>query len=586
MRSLRMKMVLVMILMVASLMLVMVTFLTSRVVSFYVTGFYDQMEQSFTTGFLQQLQGIAAQEEDEQACAEQLKELVMAQADLGIDISDRNAYILAQDGRVLAGSNAQTAVSSTPNLLTAMAGQVGQQSALMDRYMDLAVPISGAEHSYIVYVLDNRGTVNALTDEIIHIILRALVLGLAFCIVLSIILSQVIIAPIEQLSQGTRLVAAGDFSKKLEVSSRDEIGTLTQDFNHMAQVLQDTLAEAENERSKLSTLFLHMTDGVVAFDAAGQLIHSNPAAVSMLGAPAAELRYDAVFGSIAPLADVLNLRQPQFIEGSLQAGDRELELSLAPFSAEAAGGVIVVIHDVTEQRRAEQTRREFVANVSHELRTPLTNIKSYAETIVQTGDELPPELRTNFMNVILGETDRMTRIVQDLLTLSRFDSGRMEMDFTRFDFRQSVESVCRAEELDAQRHGHTLTLLPGPTATVHGDRSRIEQVVMNILSNAIKYTPDGGKITVRTGLDGETVWVQVRDTGIGIPEKDLPRLFERFYRVDKARSRESGGTGLGLSIAQEILRLHNGDIQIQSVYGQGTTVTVRLPAAQDAPEAV
>ena len=244
----------------------------------------------------------------------------------------------------------------------------------------------------------------------------------------------------------------------------------------------------------------------------------------------------------------------------------------------------MVIHDVTEQRRAEQTRREFVANVSHELRTPLTNIKSYAETIVQTGDELPPDLRSSFMNVILGETDRMTRIVQDLLTLSRFDSGRMEMNFTRFDLRQSVETVCRAEQLDAQGHGHTLTLLPGPTAMVNGDQSRIEQVVMNLLSNAIKYTPDGGEITVSTGLEDSHVWVRVRDNGIGIPEKDLPRLFERFYRVDKARSRASGGTGLGLSIAQEILRLHNGEIQIQSVYGKGTVVTVRLPVAAGGPD--
>lgn len=579
MRSLRSKVILVMLLMVAALMLVMVSFLTSRVVSFYVTEFYSEMENSFTTGFLQQLQSVASQPADAPAVAEQLKELVMSQADLGIDITDRNVYILAQTGEVLAASNAVTAVETTPNLLTAMTGGVGQQNALMDRYMDLAIPVSGGERSYIVYVLDNRGAVNALTKEIVRIIIRALMLSLAFCIALSFILSQIIIAPIEQLTQGTRLVAAGDFSKKLEVSSQDEIGTLTQNFNHMAQVLQDTLAEAENERSKLSTLFLYMTDGVAAFDTLGQLIHCNPAAVTMLRVPEEEMGYDAVFGAIASLPELLALRGSQFVEGSMQAGDRELELFLAPFSSEAAGGVIVVIHDVTEQRRAEQTRREFVANVSHELRTPLTNIKSYAETIVQTGDELPPELRTNFMNVILGETDRMTRIVQDLLTLSRFDSGRMEMDFVLFDLRQSVENVCRAEKLDAERHGHTLTLQPGAPATVHGDRARIEQVIMNLLSNAIKYTPDGGTITVSTGRQNQQVWVQVRDNGIGIPEKDLPRLFERFYRVDKARSRQSGGTGLGLSIAQEILRLHNGEITIDSVYGQGTTVTVRLPVA-------
>ena len=181
------------------------------------------------------------------------------------------------------------------------------------------------------------------------------------------------------------------------------------------------------------------------------------------------------------------------------------------------------------------------------------------------------------MDVILGETDRMTRIVQDLLTLSRFDSGRMEMSFTRFDFRQSVESVCKAEELDAQRHAHVLTLHDGPTATVDGDRSRIEQVVMNILSNAIKYTPDGGQIDVTTGLRGDRVWVRVRDTGIGIPEKDLPRLFERFYRVDKARSRESGGTGLGLAIVETAIQQHRGWVKAEDSPLGGLRLVIWLP---------
>ena len=220
-------------------------------------------------------------------------------------------------------------------------------------------------------MLDNRNTVNELTGEIVQIILSALGLGLAFCIALSVILSQIIIAPIERLTHGTqRVPLSGDFSEKIEVSSRDEIGTLTQSFNHMAQVLQDTLAEVENERGKLETLFLHMTDGVVAFDTNGQLIHSNPAAVTMLRTSQREMYYDRLFGEISPLKDLLKLQRPQFVEGSMQVGDLELELSLAPFSTEAAGGVIAVIHDVTEQRRAEQTRKEFVANVSHELRTP------------------------------------------------------------------------------------------------------------------------------------------------------------------------------------------------------------------------
>ena len=227
-------------------------------------------------------------------------------------------------------------------------------------------------------------------------------------------------------------------------------------------------------------------------------------------------------------------------------------------------------------------QRQFTGNAAHELRTPLTNIKSYAETIVDTGDELPPELRSNFMNVIISEADRMTRIVQDLLTLSKIDYGKMEMNISRFPFLKAVQNVYDAAKLNAeQNHHHTMTLTcEGEIPDVNGDRERIEQVITNIVSNAVKYTPDGGKIDMLVGTSGKNVFVRVTDNGIGIPEKDLPRLFDRFYRVDKARSRESGGTGLGLSIAQEILNQHKGRIEISSEYGKGTSVLITMPAAE------
>ena len=508
----------------------------------------------------------------------------MAQAGLGIDIANRNVYVLSPMATVLSGSDQRTSVDITPNLLAAMNGEVGQERSITNDYMDLAVPIESSGGSYIVYILDAKTTVDALTGEVLGIILRALGLGLVICLILSFLLSQILITPIRALTTGTREIAAGDFSQKLEVTSRDEIGTLTKNFNYMAQVLQDTLSEAENERNKLSTLFLHMTDGVVAFSAAGTVIHYNPAATQMLSRSLdPTTRFDEVFADKADFEQLLTLRRPQYLEAQMTAGSRELELFMAPFSSgQEQGGVMVVIHDVTEQRRSEQSRREFVANVSHELRTPLTNIKSYAETIVSAGDELPPELRNQFVGVIIGEADRMTRIVQDLLTLSKIDYGKMEMNISRFPFSRPVRSVYEAAKLNAeQTHGHTLTLdCPDDLPEVDGDRERIEQVLMNIVSNAIKYTPDGGKIQIAAGVSGKNVFVRVSDNGIGIPEKDLPRLFERFYRVDKARSRESGGTGLGLSIAREILKEHKGDIRIESVYGEGTDVTITLPIAK------
>ena len=580
MRSLRMKMVMIMVILILALMLTTGAFLMSGVGNFYVSQFYEQMEGTFTPEFIAQLQRLSAEDN----APAQMKELLMAQAGLGIDITGRNVYILDQTGSVLDSSNQRTTVVMTQNILSAMNGSVGQSSSVTNDYMDLAVPVESDGAQYIAYIRDNRATVDALTSELLIIILRALALGLVICVILSFLLSQILITPIRALTVGTKRVAAGDFANRVTVDSRDEIGDLTRNFNHMAKVLQDTISEAENERNKLSTLFLHMTDGVVAFNTSGTVIHYNPAATQMLAQNlSSQTTFDEIFSKEAELDTLLTLRRPQYIEAQKTVGERELELFMAPFSSDhAQGGVLVVIHDVTEQRRSEQLKREFVANVSHELRTPLTNIKSYAETIVDTGDELPPELRSNFMNVIISEADRMTRIVQDLLTLSKIDYGKMEMNISRFPFLKAVQNVYDAAKLNAeQNHHHTMTLTcEGEIPDVNGDRERIEQVITNIVSNAVKYTPDGGKIDMLVGTSGKNVFVRVTDNGIGIPEKDLPRLFDRFYRVDKARSRESGGTGLGLSIAQEILNQHKGRIEISSEYGKGTSVLITMPAAE------
>ena len=581
MRSLRMKLVMILVILILALMTVIGAFLINGVGNFYISEFYVQMEQTFSQDFISQLQRLAQQSQD---TPREMKELLMAQSGLGIDISGRNVYILSPTGDVLTASDQETSVDITANILTAMNGEIGQDSSITSGYMDLAVPIKTDSGSYIVYVRDSKATVDKLTGQVLNIILQALALGLVICLVLSFLLAQILITPIRALTIGTRQVAAGDFSQRLEVTSRDEIGVLTRNFNYMSQVLRDTLSEVENERNKLSTLFLHMTDGVVAFSPAGLVIHSNPAASQMLSRSMdPTTSFQELFAEDAAFDQILTLKRPQYLETQKTVGERELELFMAPYSADQApGGVMVVIHDVTEQRRSEQARREFVANVSHELRTPLTNIKSYAETVIAAGDELPPELHNNFMGVIVSEADRMTRIVQDLLTLSKIDYGKMEMNVSRFSFSKAVRSVYEAVALNAESHGHTLTFsCEENMPDVDGDRERIEQVIMNIVSNAIKYTPDGGKIAITAATSGRNVFVRISDNGIGIPEKDLPRLFERFYRVDKARSRESGGTGLGLSIAKEILNQHKGDIRIESVYGEGTDVTITLPAARD-----
>ena len=228
-------------------------------------------------------------------------------------------------------------------------------------------------------------------------------------------------------------------------------------------------------------------------------------------------------------------------------------------------------------QNSERMRREFVANVSHELRPPITSIKSYAETLEDARD-LTPEIQSEFLKVIVNESDRMTNIVQDLLTLSRFDAGGFEFNLERFSFEKSVRDVYNAMLLEAQRHSQVFTLeFEGEIPEIRGDRARVEQVLMNMVSNAIKYTHDNGTIEIRAGSGGGKVWAKVRDNGIGIPAEDVPRVFERFYRVEKARSRESGGTGLGLAIASEIVSRHKGTIELTSEQNVGTEICVTLP---------
>ena len=596
-RSLHMKLVLIMLLLITSLMTVVGAFMMTSITGFYIDEFYQQVEGVFgdsdpaNAAFVNSLRREAAQADG----ALKLQEMVEAKAgDLGLNSSTRKYYILdGRTGAFITGSDDQASFESlqaTANLLAARnsiaagSAAVGADSDITASYMDVAIPITGGDNAFIIYIYDNRDTVSSLNSQLFLIIVQALLVGLLISVLLSFLLSKTMIIPIERLTERAERVAAGDFGSTTAVESTDEIGILTTTFNDMASVLQDTLEAVENERNKLDTLFLHMTDGVVSFAGDGSILTSNPAASQMLGREVSFYDYDALFGRQFPLRQVMGLQRPNFLSGELTVGGRILELYLAPVSEGEDGSAMAVMHDVTAQRKNEEMRKEFVANVSHELRTPLTNVRSYAETL-RDGDDIPRDMENSFLDVIISETDRMTRIVQDLLTLSRLDSGRAEIKMVRFPLLDAIDSVCRAVELEAQRRGHTLVRRYGRTLPmVTGDRSRLEQVMMNVIGNSIKYTPDGGSITVDAGIRGGNVWIEVSDTGIGIPQQDRERIFDRFYRVDKARSRESGGTGLGLSIAREIVLRHHGSIGLTDHEGPGTTVRIVLPIRQEREE--
>jgi len=592
-RSLHMKLTLILLLLITSLMAVVGAFLTTSVSSFYINTFYQQIDSVFgedQDSFVADLRNSATSPDG----ADRLKEMLDIRAgELGIDYQTRNYFVLdGMTGEYLTGSAEAMELprEQSANLLsarTAVAREdenfVGDESDFTADYMDVAVPIMGGENAFIIYILDNKDTVTELNSQLFLIIMQALIIGLLISVLLSFLLSKTMVDPIEKLTMGAERVAAGNFDSELPVESTDEIGILTGTFNEMAGVLQDTLAAMENERNKLDTLFLHMTDGVVAFDHDGRLMHCNPAANELLQRTVqADCSYEELLGDMHPFETVLALQRPDYIEDELVVGERILELYLAPFSDQEQGGVLIVLHDVTEQHRNEERRKEFVANVSHELRTPLTNVRSYAETLRDGGEDIPPDMANSFLDIIMTETDRMTHIVQDLLTLSRLDAGNTDLVLSRFPFGEAIESVVRANALNAKQRKHELVYdAPEILPLIVGDRSRLEQVMMNVIGNAIKYTPDGGHIRVTAGVKEHTVWMDVSDDGIGIPEKDRERIFDRFYRVDKARSRESGGTGLGLSIARELVQRHQGSIGLVPHEGKGTTIRLILPISQD-----
>lgn len=589
-RSLHMKLVIILILLIVSVMAIMGTFLVNSVGSYYLNDFETQIENVMTENNYETYRSLeqAAQESD---APERIMEILSAFVGrLGID-SYRTYAVLDGNGTFLTGDNGALAseLTRTPNILTAIGGEVGAANTTIDSYMDYAIPLGkddDGEPKYIVYFFDDKRETRDLSWNFFGIVVKAMTFGLLVAVLLSFLLSKTITTPIENIRTRAQMVAAGDFSHRLDIQSNDEIGELTATFNHMADRLHDTLEEIQGERDKLGTIFLHMTDGVTAFNAEGKLIHMNPTAENLLGATFQE---DAHFNDVFEGIDAptpIAAGEQGFVQMELERMGRTLSVLFAPYG-ENERGIIAVIHDITEQRKLDEARREFIANVSHELRTPLTNVKSYTETLIDAAGELPTDTEIKFLSVIAGETDRMTRIVKDLLTLSKLDCGKMDLHFHRFSMQHMVESVYNAMVLEAGNNGLELTLnIRGKMPDMNGDRERLEQVVINILSNAVKYTPSGGHIVLSAARRDEGhVMIRVKDDGMGIPKDDIPRLFERFYRVDKARSRAKGGSGLGLAIAKEMVEAHRGTIYLESQLDEGTTVTVvlptNLPADQD-----
>ena len=348
--------------------------------------------------------------------------------------------------------------------------------------------------------------------------------------------------------------------------------------------IADKIDETAVQKRQIETILLKMTDGVIAFDIKGKVLHMNPAAKKMLSISDKMTSFEEIFKK---LNIEINLEKIMYLENwtsydqNVKINDKVLNMMFVPFKDDfkKPEGVIAVIQDITEQVNLDNMRKDFVANVSHELKTPITSIIGYAETLQGMGDS--EEEKNKFLNVIISEANRMAVLVSDLLTLSKYETDET-IKKEEFDLTEVVKNVYENLKLEAKKKKQNIEcFVTANVPNVYADRFGIERVIINILNNSIKYTPENGSIKVYVGFVYNDAYIKVIDTGIGIPEEDLSRIFERFYRVDKARSRESGGTGLGLSIAKEILDRNNCTIDIKSIVDRGTEVVIKIPTVQE-----
>ncbi len=397
------------------------------------------------------------------------------------------------------------------------------------------------------------------------------------CIVIGVFVSKAILDPISRLIDSAPKIAAGE-NIEVNKNATDEISNA---FSIMTNELRENLNEVNRQKRQIETILLHMTDGIIAFDMEGNIMHINPAATDLLKLNSKDNTFEKIFGKLnidINLEKIVYLENWTSSEQRVQVEDKYLNIFFASFKDEKdrPSGIMVVIQDITEHVKLDNMRKEFVADVSHELKTPITSIMGYADTLLE--GEYDKETQDKFLNVIASEARRMAKLVTDLLILSRYDSNKVKKETTEFDLGELVKKCQEKLQLEINKKGHEVEcFVTANVPPVKADKDGIERVVLNILTNSIKYTKDGGSIKIYVGFVYNDAYIKVIDNGIGIPEEDLNRIFERFYRVDKARTREMGGTGLGLSIAKEILDQNNGSIDIKSEKGKGTEVVIRIP---------
>lgn len=508
-------------------------------------------------------------------------------------IIDVDKYdIVASSNENFIGENAMEVLDSNAMMITINEGSAevdvqdrANNSSMIKIYTTIYYSDDG-NSNYIIYSTASLDSVYNLLKITTRIMLFASSIALFVALIIGYIISASITTPINELNTKASLIAKGDFSQRVTARSNDEIGMLSNTFNYLTKRLDNTLIEISSEKSKLDAIINNMADGIMAIDGYGFVVSYNKALLKLLDSKGI-IFYGNNIVSIAKDLDLnLSLSEIKKSLGEQEVGnftiktrnEKILRVSVAYFQddSDKQMGFILLFQDFTKLQKLEDMRKEFVANVSHELKTPITTIKTYAETL-GSGDIEDKELAKSFINTIEKEADRMSSLVKDLLQLSHIDFKKTNWDFQNINLTDLIYESIEHLKIYYEEKNQSLNFYHNDDIIVYADRTKLKQVFVNIISNAIKYTQDNGIIEIESFNNLNDAIVTITDNGIGIPKEDVNRVFERFYRVDKARSREQGGTGLGLAIAQDIVEAHSGKITLESEYKKGSTFKISLP---------
>lgn len=581
--SIRWKFILVYFLLVFIAMVVVGIFIVGKLEEQQITSLTNNIEKSIES-IIESSSYIASEDwiEVQKEIQETLDEWRIGTSEtLYVIYNEEVPTIIASTSKgnnKIIGQNALSYKFLNPTLILKAFGGEPAESVEKEKNEDIsnkhfAYPVISGDGKVkgVMYMTSNLRDIHATTDEAKTILTNATFLALVITVFLGFLIANSITIPIRDVTKKAEEMARGDFEQFVDVKSNDEIGQLANMFNYLTLKLRDTIEEMDLERSKLDTIFNYMSEGLVAIDKENNIIHANFVAMNILDINTFQLK-DINLNNI-------DYNKLETLEGDeiIQINADVYKVKHAPFKNENdnIGGLIIVFQDITQEHKLDNMRKEFVANVSHELKTPITTIKSYTETLM--GPNIDEDINQRFLEVINSECDRMGRLVNELLQLSNIDYKKANWDKVESSVNQILTEAIKKLGLAFKEKNQSITTNLGDLPELKLDKDSIEQVFLNVLSNAMKYTEEEGQIYIDTYKEDEKIIISIKDNGIGISHEDQARIFERFYRVEKGRSRELGGTGLGLSIAREIIEAHEGALIISSEYGKGTMVNIELP---------